>query len=148
MSVIDCGVSITSTSSTWTTIPYVSDYTIALNDHPLPAVDFGPPTTAVTTIDLWEPAEKITGIRLIGSEGGPARNGFLGVFELEVEALPGNSPEPTLLLNPAASGAQFRFEFDSQVGITHVVRSRASLTEDWQVHATICRRRHPEDGQR
>jgi hypothetical protein len=34
------------------------------------------------------PQTGIDGIRLIGSEGGTASGGFIGVFEMEVEAVP------------------------------------------------------------
>jgi hypothetical protein len=123
--------------TSWTSVPNISDYTIALDGHPLPAVDYGPPTTAVAIFDLFEPAEGITGIRLIGSEGGTASNGFLGVFELAVVALPSTTPEPVVLLNPIWADDAFRFAFDSQAGKTHVVQVKSSLEGDWQMLTTI-----------
>jgi hypothetical protein len=133
----------TSGGAVWDSVAYISDYTIALDGHALPAVDFGPPTTAVATIDLFEPVVGINGIRLIGTEGGTASGGFLGVFELAVEAEAAPVAQPTTLLNPTTAGGQFRFEFDSQPGITHVVRFKAAMAGDWQVHSTV-----PGDGTR
>ena len=126
----------TNGGGTWTTVSHTSDY-LALDGHPLPTVDFGPPTTATATFTLDEPATGINGIRIIGSEGGTASGGFIGVFELAVQTQASTDPQSTTLLNLALGGAQFQFEFDSQTGTTHNVWSKSVLTDDWQLHSTV-----------
>jgi hypothetical protein len=130
----------TNSGGSWTTIAQTSDYLSALNGHPLPAVAYGPPTLATATFQLNEPQTGINGIRIIGTEGGTASGGFLGVFEFAVEA----APQPVSLVNLAIAGGQFQFEFDSQVGVTHLVQFKTSLAfPGWQTLATI-----PGDGTR
>ncbi len=120
---------------TWTNVTFSSDYLAALDGHPLPAVDFGPPTAATATFQLTPPLTGVTGVRIIGTEGGTASGGFLGVFELEVLA---HVPRSVTLLNVASSPGQFRFEFDSQAGTTHLVQFKNALTDTvWQTFATI-----------
>ncbi len=131
------GVQITTDhGATWTTVPHTSDYLTALNGHPLPAVDFGPPTTAQATFLLTEPQANIDGIRLLGSEGGTASLGFLGVFELSVEV-----ERPAVgvsIVSVAKVNNQFRFEFDTQAGATYVVQYKGSLAPgDWQTLTTV-----------
>lgn len=124
--------------ATWVPVPHTTDYLGALEGHPLPTVDFGPPTTATASFDLDEPLDGIDGIRLIGSEGGTASGGFLGVFELGVHAEPGSPPEPVTLLNPGGAGGQLRFEFDSLPGVTYEVESTASLGGgSWETLETL-----------
>lgn len=66
----------------WVTVPHASDYLTKLNNHPLPTVDFGPPTAPTAHFIFIEPPVGITGVRILGTEGGTASGGFLGVFEL------------------------------------------------------------------
>lgn len=74
--------------ATWANVPASSNYVSALNGTPLP-VAFGPATHASPAVfNLTTPQTGISGIRLIGSEGGTASGGFLGVYEIEVEAVP------------------------------------------------------------
>ncbi len=73
--------------TTWTVVGHTSDYLTVLDGHPLPAVDFGPPTSATTTFILDTPQTGIDGIRLIGPEGGTASGGFLGVWEFAVRGV-------------------------------------------------------------
>ena len=74
--------------ATWLNRAATSNYVSALNGTRLP-VAFGPPTRAnPATFTLTAPQTGINGIRLIGSEGGTASGGFLGVFEVAVEAIP------------------------------------------------------------
>ncbi len=127
----------TNGGATWTTVTHTSDYLVTFDGHPLPAVDFGAPTTATASFALDQPATGIDGIRIIGTEGGTASGGFLGVFELAVQASAATNPEATTLLNPAFNGGQFQFEFDSQPGKTHVVRFKDTLTGEWQVLSSI-----------
>ena len=82
--------------TTWTSIPATSNYVSALTGTVLP-VAFGPATRAnPATFTLSTPQAGISGIRLIGSEGGTASGGFLGVFEVAVEAVP--EPSTALVL--------------------------------------------------
>jgi hypothetical protein len=69
---------------TWSAANYTSDYLTALEGHALPAIAFGTPTPGLAIFNLDPPVAGIDGIRLIGSEGGTASGGFLGVFELAV----------------------------------------------------------------
>ncbi len=82
--------------ATWTDVPHESDYLNALDGHALPAVDFGPPTNVTATFTLQALVEGLTGIRLIGREGGTASSGFLGVFEMAV--FTGSGSDPNLLV--------------------------------------------------
>jgi len=78
----------------WETVANTNDYVARLSSTRLP-VAFGPPTAAPTaTFQLVSPLTGINGIRLIGTEGGQASGGFIGVFELGVDAV---VPEPTSL---------------------------------------------------
>lgn len=122
----------------WTTVPHTSDYLATLHGHPLPAVAFGPPTTVTATFTLAEPAPGLNGIRLLGREGGTASGGFLGVFELAVHTSPAAVPEPVLLLPATLVAQQIRFAFDTQPGVTHVVRYKNALTDPaWQTLSTL-----------
>jgi len=115
---------------TWNNVSFTSDYLTALQGHPLPAVDFGPPTSATARFLLNPPQTGITAVRIIGSEGGIASGGFLGVFELAVLT---RLPQPVLLLNPRAAAGQFRFDFDTQSGGAYVVQYKTALTDlTWQ----------------
>jgi hypothetical protein len=115
---------------TWSNVAFNSDYLIALEGHPLPAIDFGAPTLATAHFRLTPPLTNINGIRVVGTEGGTASGGFLGVFELAV--LTGDARRITLL-NPRMLAGAFSFEFDSQAGIGHVVQFKNSLRDaDWQ----------------
>jgi hypothetical protein len=77
----------TNGGTSWTTIAKTSDYMTALNGHTLP-VAFGLPTLATATFQTTTPITNINGIRIIGTNGGTADgNGFIGVFELAVDAV-------------------------------------------------------------
>jgi hypothetical protein len=115
---------------TWTNVAFTSDYLIALEGHPLPAIDFGAPTLATAHFQLTPPLTNINGIRVVGSEGGTASGGFLGVFELGVFT---GDARVVRLLNPRMVAGLFSFEFDSQAGIGHVVQFKNSLSDAaWQ----------------
>ncbi len=119
----------------WNNIAFASDYLTALEGHPLPAVDYGPPTLATAHFWLTPPLTGITGIRIIGSEGGTASGGFLGVFEMAVLA---RVPQSVLLLNPRVVSSQFRFEFDTQSGGLYTVEYKTALTDPtWQTLTSI-----------
>jgi hypothetical protein len=124
----------TNGGSTWTTVSNTSDYLTALDGHVLPP-DFGNPTAATAAFQLTPPQTNLNGIRIIGSEGGTASGGFLGVAELMVFA---RLPHRVTLLNPALVAGQFRFEFLSQPGVTHRVQFKNSLADaSWQTLSTI-----------
>ena len=128
-------VQVTTDGTTWTDVAATSDYLVAFDGHPLPAVDFGPPTSATALFRLTTPQAGINGVRIIGSEGGIASGGFLGVFELT--ALD-RATQPVSLLNPAVASGQFRFEFDTRAGSSYDVLYKPSMTDAaWQKLTTI-----------
>jgi hypothetical protein len=98
-------------------------------------VDYGPPTTGTAHFQLATPQAGIKGVRIIGSEGGTATGGFLGVFEL---AALSRVPQPVALINPTVVSEQFRFEFDTQAGSSYVVLYKNSIAEPvWQTLTTV-----------
>jgi len=129
----------TNKGDTWQAVPFTSDYVQALTDHPLPAVDFGDPTSAKATFTLTTPQGNINGIRIIGSEGGTASSGFLGVFELGVlTAGSASGGEGVKLVNAAAQTSTFQFEFASVQGTNYQVQFKNSLSDaTWQLLTTI-----------
>jgi len=78
-------VQVSTNLTAWTTVPAAVNYVSAFNGHII-AGDNTPTSRAFTvTLPQWQTG--IRGIRLIGSTGGYGDgNGFLGVFELEVNA--------------------------------------------------------------
>jgi Bacterial TSP3 repeat len=125
----------TDSGLSWTNVSFVSDYLSALDGHPLPAVAFGEPTAATATFRLTPPQTNINGIRLVGSEGGTASGGFLGVFELSALT---TIPQPVTLLNPQIVPGGFKFEFNSQVAVSHTVQRKSHLTDpSWETVSTI-----------
>lgn len=115
---------------TWGPATATSDYLTALDGHALPAVDFGPPTRATARFQLTPAQTSISGIRLIGSEGGTAGGGFLGVFEL---AALRKAALPVTLLAPRVTSGEFRFDFDSLVGTSYLIQYKNSLGDPaWQ----------------
>jgi hypothetical protein len=125
--------------ASWTPVAATSDYLTALNGHLLPDIAFGPPTLATATFQLTTPQTNINGIRLVGTEGGTASGGFLGVFELKTTV---RARQPAIISNVALSGGQISFEFASQDGFTHKVEYKNSFADaTWQILTTI-----PGDG--
>jgi hypothetical protein len=122
---------------TWTNVAFVSDYMTSLEGHALPAEAFGSPTLAAANFQFNPPVTGISGIRLLGTEGGMASGGFLGVFELA--ALRSGAEIQVLRLeNATSSGGQFRFEFDSRVGVKHVVQFKGDVSDaTWQTRSTL-----------
>ena len=121
--------------ATWTPVGHTSDYLTALNGHLLPAVAFGPPTLATATFRLNTPQTNINGIRIIGTEGGTASGGFLGIFELKTTV---HAIQPAIISNIALTGGQISFEFISQEGFTHQVEFKDSFADaNWQNLTTI-----------
>ncbi|HVY72305.1 MAG TPA: binary toxin-like calcium binding domain-containing protein [Verrucomicrobiae bacterium] len=131
--------------TTWTTIPGTSDYLAVMTGHVIGFATGGPnPTSAKVTFTVA--ATNVNGIRLVGSEGGVASGGFLGVFEFAAFVKGGitNQSPSFKLLSTAVKGGQIQFEFDSTAGASHVVQFKNKLDDAaWQTLATI-----PGDGTR
>lgn len=77
-------VQITMDGTTWAdyTGTVLTDYSQQLTGH---ATGTNSPTALTVRFLLGTPVAGVRGIRLIGTEGGTANNGFLGVFELQVQ---------------------------------------------------------------
>ncbi len=121
--------------TTWTNVPFTSDYLSRLDGATIGGGTNPNPTRLTSTFTLTPPLTKINGIRLVGSEGGTASGGFLGVFEFEVLT---HVAQPVKLLNVGAAAGQFRFEFDSQSGTVYVVQFKSLLTDPtWQTLTTL-----------
>lgn len=115
---------------TWTNVPFVSDYLTALEGQPTPAVNFGPPTLGTAHFQLTPPLTNVNGVRIIGSEGGTASGGFLGIFDLAV--LTGEA-QSVQLINPQMVGSEFSFQFQSRAGAGHRVEYKNALSDSaWQ----------------
>jgi hypothetical protein len=123
--------------TTWTAAKSTSDYLTALNGATIGGAPNPNPKPLTAKFTLNPAITNINGIRLVGSEGGTASGGFLGVFELEVLTTFSVSQKVTLL-SPTTAGGQFRFEFDSQAGATHTVQYKNALTDaTWQTLSTV-----------
>lgn len=71
---------------TWTTVAHTSDYLTVMNGHGIGGGENPNPSSVTVVFTLQTAATQIDGIRIIGENGGAADgNGFLGVFELEVQ---------------------------------------------------------------
>ncbi|MCW5556772.1 MAG: hypothetical protein KIT22_02855, partial [Verrucomicrobiae bacterium] len=128
----------TAGATTWTTIDHTSDYLTALDGHGLPAVDFGAPTTVTATFTLTSPPSNIDAIRIVGTEGGTASGGFLGVFELGVFRA-GTVVQPTFEVNALVPpGQPFQIEFPTESGVTYTVEYKDALSAaTWQTLTTV-----------
>ena len=124
--------------ATWTVASHTSDYISSLLGKGIGGGAFPNPNNATATFTLTQPAQNIDGVRIIGSNGGSALGGFLGVFDLAVNTAGGVVVRAPNLLNVNMAAGQWRFEFDSQSGVAHVVEFKNSLADaSWQTHATI-----------
>ncbi len=77
--------------STWTTVAHHSNYLTVMDGHLIGGGAQPNPTSVTAVFSLDTPATRINGLRIIGENGGLAgtdNNGFLGVFELGIEAQP------------------------------------------------------------
>jgi hypothetical protein len=120
----------------WSLVFYTSDYLSALIGTGIGGGAFPNPNKVTARFALEDVVRDITGIRLIGTDGGTAAGGFLGVFELAVNTQ--MRTQAPSLLNVTRAAGQFRFEFDSQAGVTHVVEFKTALADaNWQTHTTI-----------
>ena len=107
----------TNGGSNWVTVGSTSDYQTVMLGHQIGGTGGQPnPSSKTSMFTLDTPATRIDGIRIIGTNGGRAgtdTNGFLGVFELMVNASPFPRPSPTR--TPARSGLP-SFRTDSESG--------------------------------
>jgi hypothetical protein len=95
----------------WTNAPATSNYLSVLNGHVIGnSAGINPTVPPAATWTLDSPLTGITGIRLIGSEGGLAatQGGFIGVRELVVDAVPEPSTALTLICGAAVLGLRRR----------------------------------------
>jgi len=138
-SLIEPKVQVTTDHGTnWSDVAATSDYLTALDGHPLPAEAFGAPTLATAHFQLVQPQTNINGIRIIGSEGGTASGGFLGVFDLAVNINRGTQAAGLHLVSLSKVSGQMHFEFDSKNGATHVVQFKNTLGDaNWQTLTTL-----------
>jgi len=75
--------------ATWTEAGMISGYLTELDGHPIGGGAIADPNPRSFTVSLATPASGINGVRLIGPNGGPGDgNGYLGIFELAVDAGP------------------------------------------------------------
>jgi hypothetical protein len=129
---------------TWQLVDATSDYMNVLTGHRIGGGGQPNPNPAKVKFTLAQPVKDINGIRIIGSDGGSVAGGFLGVFELAVNTEAAEQPQRPTLVNVGMAGGQFRFEFDSQPGVNHVVEFKTALSDAaWQTLQTI-----PGDGTR
>lgn len=71
---------------TWTTVAATSNYAAVMTGHQIGGGSAPNPTSKASTFTLTTPQTGINGIRLIGPAGGVGDDGFLAVFELEIES--------------------------------------------------------------
>jgi hypothetical protein len=87
---------------------------------------------------LSEPQTNIRGIRLIGTEGGTASGGFIGVYELAVKTGTTAPPSGLQLTNAAIVANHFQFQVNTTSGVSHEVQYKNSLSDTtWQSLTTI-----------
>src|SRR5690606_997240 len=73
---VDAGVS-------WHPAAFTSDYVSALTGHLIGGGTQPNPTSVTATFTLDQPTNGISGIRLVGTAGGGASGGFIGVSSLD-----------------------------------------------------------------
>ena len=78
----------TNGGTTWQTVENSNDYVSRLEGTTLPGAFLAPTRPDTATFTLNTPVTGINGIRLIGTEGGTASGGFIGVFDIGVDAVP------------------------------------------------------------
>ena len=129
----------TNQGTNWNDVAFTSDYITALTDHPLPAENFGAPTTVKATFTLTTPQTNINGIRIIGSEGGTASGGFIGVFELAVQTSGSTNGTGGLqLINAGTQANNFQFQFASETGKTYQVQYKDAINNaTWESLSTV-----------
>lgn len=76
---------------TWTNVEFTSNYIAAMTGHGIGGGANPWATARTVTFTLTSPVTGKDGIRIIGENGGTASNGFVGVFEFEVESITSDS---------------------------------------------------------
>ncbi len=121
--------------ASWSEAPHTSDYLTALNGATIGGGANANPKAMTANFTLTPAVKNINGIRLIGTEGGTASGGFLGVFALVVRL---KADQPATLAKAAMANGQFQFQFDSLAGSAYVVQYKNALTDSaWQTLLTI-----------
>ena len=122
---------------TWTTVGFTSDYMTALEGHPLPTVNFGAPTTATATFTMDEPQADLDAIRIIGTEGGQASGGFIGIFEVAALAGTdgGGNGTPLEFTGIVKAATEIQITWNSTPGETYDIEESTDLTS-WTTLAT------------
>ena len=128
----------------WNTVGHRSNYLEVLDQHPLPAVDFGPPTNAVSEFVLDTVQSGINGIRIVGPDGGTASDGFIGIFELEVEAFSGSRTAEITSIRREVDSVHITFLTD-EPDSPHVLEQSDSLLGASWVEVTEAELSAPED---
>jgi hypothetical protein len=119
-------------------VAHTSNYLEEFDGHPLPAVNFADPTRATATFEFAETQNDINGVRIVGSEGGQASDGFIGVFELAAFTETDGSPIGLVIQSIVRSGGEIRFNIDTVAGGTHVVQYKNDLRDaEWQTLTTL-----------
>jgi hypothetical protein len=122
----------------WSAVDHASDYLTVMTGHGIGGGANPNPNPAVVKFTLAQPATGISGIRIIGEDGGTAGGGFLGVYELAVDVKGTVTPTGVKLSNVSQSGGQIHFGFDSKNGTSYVVQFKNSLADvTWQTLTTI-----------
>lgn len=92
------------TDSGWTTIATDSDYITQLTGHLIGGGGQPNPSLVTATFTPTAPVTGYSGVRIIGSEGGTASGGFIGVAEIVVDTSPVPEPATTALGALALAG--------------------------------------------
>ncbi len=116
---------------TWTSVGATSDYLAEFDNHPLPTVDFGLPTQAKAIFRLDTPVTDITGIRLIGPEGGTASGGFLGVWEFRAIGSTPDSDGDGMSDGAEITAGTDPGDAESVLRLTEVVKTATEATVSW-----------------
>jgi hypothetical protein len=132
-------VQVTSDKGTnWQTVSVNSDYLDVFDGQPTPAQDFGDPTRATATFQFTTPQTGINGARIVGSEGGTASGGFIGVFELAAYTGTNTTTGQVTIQKIALAGSQIGFDVPTIAGKSHVVQYKNDLTDaSWQTLTTL-----------
>jgi hypothetical protein len=131
-------VQVTTDGTTWNTVGAASDYVSALTGHLIGGGGVPNPSSVSATFTLSEPQTNIRGIRLIGTEGGTASGGFIGVYELAVKTGTTVPPSGLQLTNAAIVANHFQFQVNTTSGVSHEVQYKNSLSDTtWQSLTTI-----------
>lgn len=87
----------------WVNVSVTSNYLPQMTGHLIGGGGVPNPSSREFTLVPTQPLTGVSGLRVIGPEGGTASNGFVGFFELSVQASP--VPEPSAALLAGVCGA-------------------------------------------